>query len=123
MVWAEHVRPEVWPDVRLSPDGRFVLVEARDQLRWRNEADPVTGLLRRGVLVVDGDLYVEPWYRQQIGRQAGIDAPPPQLPELLSLLSAERPLYASANRIDLARRYQLAPEGPIWRLAEQGQHP
>ena len=78
---------------------------------------------RPDVLVVDGDLYVEPWYRQQIGRQAGIDAPPPQLPELLSLLSAERPLYASANRIDLARRYQLAPEGPIWRLAEQGQHP
>ncbi len=78
---------------------------------------------RPDLLVVDGDLYVEAWYREQIGRQAGIDVPPRQLSDLLSLLSAERPLYASVNRIDLARRYQLAPEGPIWRLAQQGQHP
>ncbi len=32
-----------------------MLVENRDQLRWRSEGDPVTDLLRRGVLVVDGE--------------------------------------------------------------------
>ena len=34
---------------------RFVLVEERDHLRWRAEHDPVTSLLRHGVLVEDGD--------------------------------------------------------------------
>ncbi len=33
----------------------FVLVEARDQLLWRAETDPVTRLLEHGVLVLDGD--------------------------------------------------------------------
>ncbi len=34
---------------------RQVLVSERDKLIWRNEDDPVTDLLGRGVLVVDGD--------------------------------------------------------------------
>jgi cytochrome P450 len=34
---------------------RFVLVQARDQLRWRNENDPVVDLLGHGVLVEDGE--------------------------------------------------------------------
>lgn len=34
---------------------RFVLVSGRGDLRWRNEQDPVTGLLRHGVLVEDGE--------------------------------------------------------------------
>lgn len=33
---------------------RFVLSESRDDLRWRAEQDPVTRLLRRGMLVTDG---------------------------------------------------------------------
>jgi cytochrome P450 len=33
---------------------RFTLVQARDELRWRNDDDPVTRLLRHGVLVEDG---------------------------------------------------------------------
>src|SRR4051794_13181071 len=33
----------------------FLLVEARDRFRWRNESDPVTLLLRHGVLVEDGE--------------------------------------------------------------------
>jgi cytochrome P450 len=35
----------------------FVLVDARDDLRWRAEHDPVTHLLRHGVLVEDGDTH------------------------------------------------------------------
>jgi len=34
---------------------RFVLVSGRDDFRWRMEGDPVTMLLRHGVLVEDGD--------------------------------------------------------------------
>jgi cytochrome P450 len=35
--------------------GRFVLVSSRDDFRWRVDTDPVTHLLRFGVLVVDGE--------------------------------------------------------------------
>ena len=34
---------------------RFVLVKARDRLSWRPEGDPVTTLLRHGLLVEDGE--------------------------------------------------------------------
>jgi cytochrome P450 len=34
---------------------RFLLVEEKDNFRWRAESDPVTHLLRHGVLVEDGD--------------------------------------------------------------------
>jgi cytochrome P450 len=36
---------------------RFVLVTAKDKLHWRTESDPVTGLLRDGVLVTDGEAH------------------------------------------------------------------
>jgi cytochrome P450 len=35
----------------------FALVEKRANLRWRNESDPVTGLLRHGLLVEDGETH------------------------------------------------------------------
>lgn len=48
--------PGFRPVVMVGPEAaRFVLLDARGELRWRNEADPVTHLLRRGVLVVDGE--------------------------------------------------------------------
>jgi cytochrome P450 len=44
------------PVMLVGPEAnRFVLVEGRDDLRWRAEQDPVTRLLRHGVLVEDGD--------------------------------------------------------------------
>lgn len=36
---------------------RMVLVEDRDKLLWRSESDPVTDLLRHGVLVEDGETH------------------------------------------------------------------
>lgn len=36
---------------------RFVLVDERENLRWRAEQDPVTRLLRHGVLVEDGEAH------------------------------------------------------------------
>ncbi len=48
--------PGFKPVVMVGPDAaRFVLVQGREGLRWRNETDPVTRLLGHGVLVTDGD--------------------------------------------------------------------
>jgi cytochrome P450 len=50
--------PGFTPVVMVGPQAaRFVLVQARDQLRWRTETDPVTHLLRHGVLVEDGQVH------------------------------------------------------------------
>jgi cytochrome P450 len=44
------------PVMLVGPEAnRFILVEQRDNLHWRAEQDPVTRLLRHGVLVEDGD--------------------------------------------------------------------
>ncbi|MCL4296018.1 MAG: cytochrome P450 [Anaerolineae bacterium] len=44
------------PVVLVGPEAnRFVLVTHRDELRWRAEHDPITRLLRDGLLVIDGD--------------------------------------------------------------------
>ncbi len=48
--------PGFKPVMLVGPEAaRFVLVTGRDQFAWRNETDPVTTLLQRGVLVVDGE--------------------------------------------------------------------
>jgi len=48
--------PRFRPAVFVGPDAnRQILVTARDRFSWRNESDPVVRLLRRGVLVVDGE--------------------------------------------------------------------
>ncbi|MCO5198759.1 MAG: cytochrome P450 [Anaerolineae bacterium] len=48
--------PGFQPIVLVGPENnRKMLVSQRDQFDWRTESDAVTGLLRRGVLVVDGD--------------------------------------------------------------------
>jgi cytochrome P450 len=36
---------------------RYLLVTSRDSVLWRSESDPVTHLLRDGVLVIDGDYH------------------------------------------------------------------
>lgn len=44
------------PVVMVGPEyNRHVLVSGRDMFRWRNERDPVTRLLRHGLLVEDGE--------------------------------------------------------------------
>lgn len=44
------------PITLVGPEAnRFVLVTQRDDLRWRAEHDPITRLLRNGLLVIDGD--------------------------------------------------------------------
>ena len=46
------------PVMMAGPEAsHFVLVEQRGDLRWRPEGDPVTDLLRQGVLVTDGDFH------------------------------------------------------------------
>lgn len=44
------------PVMLVGPEAnRFILIEERDNLRWRAEQDPITHLLRHGVLVEDGE--------------------------------------------------------------------
>ncbi len=48
--------PAFQPVVAVGPDyNRQIFVAQRDRLLWRNESDPVCRLLRRGLLVVDGE--------------------------------------------------------------------
>ncbi|MFO7634115.1 MAG: cytochrome P450 [Caldilinea sp.] len=48
--------PRFRPAVFIGPDAnRQILITDRDRLSWRNESDPVVKLLRRGVLIVDGE--------------------------------------------------------------------
>ena len=48
--------PKFHPAVFVGPNAnRTLLVTQREQLSWRNATDPVVRLLRRGVLVVDGE--------------------------------------------------------------------
>jgi cytochrome P450 len=48
--------PRFRPSVFIGPDAnRQILITERDLLSWRNEGDPVVKLLRRGVLIVDGE--------------------------------------------------------------------
>ncbi|HET8906043.1 MAG TPA: cytochrome P450 [Ktedonobacterales bacterium] len=44
--------------VMVGPEAnRFLLTDERDKVRWRAEGDPVTRLLRQGMLVTDGALH------------------------------------------------------------------
>ncbi len=48
--------PGFKPIVLVGPEAnRFVLVDHRDELLWRSEQDPITKLLRQGLLVIDGE--------------------------------------------------------------------
>lgn len=50
--------PGFSPVVLVGPEANhFVLVESRDDLRWRVEGDPVVRLLRHGLLVEDGETH------------------------------------------------------------------
>ena len=52
--------PGFQPVFMVGPEAaRFVLVEGRADLRWRNASDPVVDLLRHGVLVEDGAAHDE----------------------------------------------------------------
>jgi len=52
--------PGFHPVVLSGPEAsHFALVDARDRLNWRNPSDPVTGLLRHGLLVEDGPAHDE----------------------------------------------------------------
>ena len=50
--------PRFRPAVFVGPEpSRQILVTQRSQFLWRTESDPVTRLLRQGILVVDGELH------------------------------------------------------------------
>ena len=122
--------PGFSPVVLVGPEAaRFVLVEARGELRWRNDADPVTRLLRHGLLVEDGEShdalrrlmlpalhkrmlagYVEAMWRAAAQVSAAWDASTPRdmLVEArrMTLLILMEALYAVDFAPDLDRLWQ-----------------
>ncbi len=53
--------PGFHPVVLVGPEANeWVLVEAREHLRWRSDTDPIAQLLRDGLLVTDGPIHDEP---------------------------------------------------------------
>ncbi len=58
VVWADHISPQTWPDIALSPEGRFLLVDAmvgwgRDDLHLLDRADGSWRTLVEGVEAVN----------------------------------------------------------------------
>lgn len=52
--------PRFQPAVFIGPESnRQILVTERQKFQWRPESDPVTKLLRQGVLVIDGEFHDE----------------------------------------------------------------
>ncbi|MBZ0304488.1 MAG: cytochrome P450, partial [Anaerolineae bacterium] len=50
--------PGFKPVMLVGPEAaRFVLVNEKEHLLWRSASDPVTALLRQGVLVIDGEMH------------------------------------------------------------------
>jgi cytochrome P450 len=50
--------PGFRPIILVGPEAnRFVLIQQRQNLRWRVESDPIAKLLRHGILVEDGELH------------------------------------------------------------------
>ena len=92
------------PVFMVGPDAaRFVLVTARDQLLWRPEDDPVTKLLRNGLLVTDGEKH--DWLR-------GLASP--------SLHRAKLGGYVEGicNAADRVMQSWLSPSGTVDMLVE-----
>ena len=67
--------PGFRPAVMAGPEAnRLIMVSERQHFSWRSPGDPVTRLLRQGVLVVDGELHDE---------LRGLMNPPLQRPNVL----------------------------------------
>jgi hypothetical protein len=148
--WARHVlggvlllAPLAWavlangPAVDLSADR-----EARDWLASVEAAIPTGALVvtgddrhtfalaylqwaegRRGdLLVVDGDLWHEPWYAAQVARRGGVAglATPCPLAALVERALAERPVVLTTWREEVARGHPVTVRDGFWVLDAGG---
>jgi cytochrome P450 len=101
--------PAFNPIVMIGPEAnRFVLVGERNDLKWRNDKDPVVDLLHHGVLVIDGDEH--DWVRKQINPLLHnkmiadyVDIMITSTDEVISNWKTDRPL----NMLDEMRRIAL----------------
>jgi cytochrome P450 len=101
--------PGFKPTVFAGPDAvRQVLVESRDNLLWRTAPDPVTQVLGRGLLVVDGDEHahhrglITPWLHRR--HFAGyVDSMVAQTDRVMR----EWPTGSAINMVDEMRRVSL----------------
>lgn len=78
---------------------RFVLATDRRRFAWRNETDPVTRLLRHGVLVEDGQSHDD--LRRALSPPLHRQAVPAYLPAMAGALDREDAGWTSGMRIDM----------------------
>lgn len=78
---------------------RQVLVTERKKLLWRSEGDPVTTLLRQGVLVVDGEQHDE--YRHAMEPVLGPGSLPSYLPRILRYTDRVSATWADGQIVDM----------------------
>jgi len=110
---------EIWLSETLTtlPEGA-VLLTVEDHHTFSLWYAQYAQKRRPDLLIVDADLYVEPWYRTQVWHWAARESNPPDtVAALIDTLSDQGPVYVGTNRLDLAQRYRLTREGPVWRLA------
>jgi prolyl oligopeptidase len=142
VLWAEHPTPETWPDVKVSPDGRYVLVQS--MVGWsrydQHLLDRATGAwtdlivgvdaISRFEFGVDGWLYGVTTHDAPRGRvvRLALDAALPSDPRAWETIVAERPVVlgpltvaagsllvvTSTNGVDAIER--RSPDGEL--LAE-----
>lgn len=78
---------------------RQVLVTERKKLLWRNPGDPVTSLLRQGVLVIDGEQHDE--YRQAMEPLLGPGSLPNYVPRILRYTDRVSATWADGQTVDM----------------------
>ncbi len=88
------------PIVVSGPEAnRFVLATDRERFTWRNETDPVTRLLRHGVLVEDGQSHDD--LRRALSPPLHKQAVPAYLPAMAGAVDQVDAGWTSGARIDM----------------------
>jgi hypothetical protein len=112
--WAEET-------LRQLPEGAVLITgEDRhtftlDYVRW------VEGR-RQDLLVIDGELLLQPWYADQLARRYPSLREIEDQPSLEQLIGAnldQRAIYLASLREDLAQAFVLTPSGTLWRISGQ----
>lgn len=129
VVWAEHPTPQTWPQVEVSPDGRFLLVDAmvgwgRDDLHLLDRRTGEWRTLIEGVEAVNGFVFADDTTLLGVttldasrGRIVSIDAiDPPADPSGWTTLTPERDVVAGVPRPVPGGHYLVATRAGVDRI-------
>ena len=74
---------------------------------------------RLDLVIIDGELLPYEWYRRQIGLHHSLKAleSATELAQLVEANLGQRPIYLASPRDSLSDRYEIVPQGHLWRLS------